>query len=721
VFICGLLALAWAQTGPWQQLGPNGANAGAVVAIPGNRNDVAFITSGFPARVYYSSDCGNVWLVRDSIPDLVSCVCGDPNSTLTLYCAGPSGEVRRSTDAGRTWSVRGTLAAGSRPVRLVAVDASPTELWLLCGADTSLSVFRSVDAGQNWVQQHAVSGTEASADFLTIDPVHPARVFFGGSKNNNRLLLYSPNSGTSWYDLSSGPHGTHCYDLAVARSDSSVMICATDTGIYRTTSMGASWQLRSTVPTFTVGFAPISPYPLLAVGDNLLLRSGNQGITWTADSVPFFGTGKATVEYNSGLITEYYIGNGAGLLFVDEDSVLRTDRTESMNHLDVRLMVPDPHAGDIVHAVVAGAGLMRSVDKGRTWTRLNQFPGAGAATGLAVCSRSPDTLLAVTPLDPYLHLYTAGAWQSYEIQEFFSPRSVAYHPLDADTVFVGGAWRDSLHGKRRFCVMRSADRGLNWSTFYLPTFLWTGNCLGFDPTGRAETLFAWGARNDSAVILRSTDRGSTWTRRDNGITGRTVRSFYRAGFDSTTFFCLGDAGAYRSENAGLSWLHINLDNVSCVLPDTTFDDAFACGTDTQGVFVTTNAGVTWLRDTVQMRSRSVLSLVRLDLPGRPALCGTRGASALGHGVIGIQEPEAGATPIRPAWPTLTADKVKLMLAPGVKAALDLYAADGRLIQRQEFIPAGREYVWTRPRGVPAGAYLLVVRDGTRTVTKLILR
>ncbi len=724
VFFAGCLSAAVALE-PWQQLGPRGASAAAVAAVPGNADDVVLVTSGFPALVYYSTDSGESWELRDSIPDRVAAVAGDPTSILVLRCIGRTGRFRRSTNGGKNWSEVGGLPAGWTARRLVAHPSNSSELWALAETTGAVAVLRTLDGGATWASVHATAGSEARAEFLAIDPAHPARVFYGGSCNRYRLVMYSPNSGAAWFDLSPGIRGTTCNALAVAPADSGLLVCATDTGIYRTTNSGTSWQLRAPDQAWTVRFAPFSPYPVYATADNAVLRSVNLGLTWSANTTTFFGSGRTTLEFNSGPAgnSEFYLGNGVGLLYTTDAGLTWTDRTAGLAALDVDFAVPDPHSAELLYAAPAGSGLMRSTDKGQTWTRLPWFYGAGATAGLALLARNPDTLLAVTELDSSLHLYTAGTWSAFPIAEHFEPAGAAYDPLNADTVFAWGAWRDSTRGRRRFCIRKSADRGQTWSTLYSGAWNSSGACRGFDPTGRAETLYAWGSYNDSAAIWRSTNRGANWTRRDNGLAGTAVRSFTRAAFDTTTFFCVTDAAAYRSLNAGLGWSAINLPAVTCVLPDTAGPNAYACGTDSQGVFLTTNSGVTWLRDTIDLACRRVLFLARRAAAGEPVVCVTAGGSMLGHGVIGILEPRPGPAPARSrAWPTVADRSVRLAVVPYVPAAVELFTPDGRLVDRQQFVPVTADYAWTRPAALPAGAYLLRVQSGaTRSVAKLVLR
>ncbi|MEO0085020.1 MAG: hypothetical protein ABIK37_00120, partial [candidate division WOR-3 bacterium] len=124
---------------------------------------------------------------------------------------------------------------------------------------------------------------------------------------------------------------------------------------------------------------------------------------------------------------------------------------------------PNPETG---FAVVAGFGPLKTSDHGQNWTAIKGVPNSGSAVCVRANPRHPDTLAVLSAFDSRFRLTTdAGdSWTSYPTPDNFVPLGFLYHPAEPDTIYAWGGKRDSAGGPTRFCLLKSANAGQNWST-----------------------------------------------------------------------------------------------------------------------------------------------------------------------------------------------------------------------------------------------------------------
>jgi len=713
----------------WQQLGPNGAAISALTNVPGYPDELYIVLDGFPARIAHTTDAGRTWSDIETIPDIISALAIDPTHPQTLYAAGKSAQVYRSTNAGQTWHLRATLPAGVWVRQLLVNPLNSSTVWAVGDApaqdSVTLMAFVSSNGGQNWTPITLGKSFAAQGLLLFLDPAHPRRVFAGGTCGNQAKVCYSSDGGGNWHDISAGITGRTAYGLAVNPDDTTTLICATDQGIFHSTDEGASWHQRTTCPCYSVALAPSAPNRGLAGSENLVLRTTNYGYSWTADTTNFTGTISRWLAFNPASGLEAYAANSYGVFHTTDGGYTWSYLTSSFRSLTVPSLYFLPVTPETVYAAAWGYGFIKSSDRGQTWTRLRPF--AGSARPVAICAnpRQPDTMLAITSFDSKVWMTTdrGDSWVSYSLSGAnFEGCGIAYHPIQPDTVYTWGGYRDSIGGPLRFAIYRSSDRGQTWTRLF--TRGTSGICQGLAFASVPDTMFAWGAVDYQGVVLRSLDRGRTWTEISSGITGSPVRHVAFSPVNRATMFCATPAGVFRTDNGGTYWTDIGLDNVACVLPDTTNTNRLYAGTDTQGVFLTTDNGLFWQRDTINLSGRTVLFLVRHPASRSTLFCGTQGRSLFGRNITSVEEPPITRPALAPfsVRPTLITSTAFIHLAPdiGPTGTVELSSIAGRRLWQAPFSGPG-QVTWVRPKGVAPGIYFLIIRSrNSRYVTKVII-
>ncbi len=713
---------------PWTQLGPNGVTVSAMATVPGQADDVFLVTQGYPAYVYYTSNAGVSWSVRDTIPDRIHTLLVDPYQIATMYCGGQSGRVYRSLTHGRDWQVHGTLPVDGCIQRMVVGPESGTELWasvdVALGDTFGLGVFRSTNSGATWFGAVLDTGFEVHSSVLAVHHTHPQELFVGGRVNGAARVFATTDRGSNWQDATSNLTAGFAHDLAFVPNGSGRVVCATDDGIFLSVNSGATWSVAKQVPAYSVAFSRSGRIIGYAVSDNLVYRSDDDGATWSAETTAYFGTASGWLGINWANSLELYAGNGAGVFHTTNGGFDWDELTGTLRLLTVPFLYNT--SAETMYTCPPGYGVITSSDRGQTWSRLfTELPGSGLTAGLAVNPRDPDTVVVVKRMDPRLHLTTdrGDSWVSFPIGNLYEPEGLLYHPGDQDTLYTWGARRDSTRGRPRFAVYKSATKGQVWGTIHTPGT--DGICLGFEFVGDGETLYVWGSVDGAAALYRSTNRGGTWLPIKTGIFGPELMDFKRSPASDNVYFCATPSGVFRTLNRGSIWTRLGLENVTAVLPDTADENAVWAGTDTQAIWYTTNAGNIWERDTLGLEARSVVFLRRHPAVSSAIFCSIEGSGLYGRGVIGIAEPGTSKprrlTRVRP---TLVSHEAVVHLSPGLNrhTTIDLYHADGRLAARiADLKPTPESHTWTRAPGLANGAYLLVLRsEQDQQVLKVIL-
>ncbi|MDT8322849.1 MAG: hypothetical protein RRA94_01970 [Bacteroidota bacterium] len=138
-----------------------------------------------------------------------------------------SGEILRSRDTARTWSLLETREADAALLCLLATDAG-----VIAGTRDG-AILRSTDDGEQWNTLHRLPTHEAITDITTGDDALFA-ISEGGT------ILRSDNAGTHWIACATVPISP-CTKL-LRTSDSSYLVGSRQYGLLRSTDDGRSWH-----------------------------------------------------------------------------------------------------------------------------------------------------------------------------------------------------------------------------------------------------------------------------------------------------------------------------------------------------------------------------------------------------------------------------------------------------------------------------------------------
>jgi photosystem II stability/assembly factor-like uncharacterized protein len=215
--------------------------------------------------------------------------------------AAVGGSLYRSTDNGLTWGFA-NLSLGSS-LRFLSIEPGGNT-WL---ASSSSEVWRSPDAGQNWVLVHSglILGHTAFA------PSNPFAVYLATFNG----LLASGDGGINWVAL--GSDTTWLKSVLVDPNQASTVIAGSIGGkLRRTTDSGVSWSEVS-LPTFSsierLLYDPLVPGRVWALTLDQPYTSDDFGLTWQAQTAGLGASQPILTQLASASNGERYLSTEDGL------------------------------------------------------------------------------------------------------------------------------------------------------------------------------------------------------------------------------------------------------------------------------------------------------------------------------------------------------------------------------------------------------------------------
>lgn len=527
----------------------------------------------------------------------------DPDDPDTVYAVG-SFQLFRSGNGGRDWQPQPVREAQNIAVAsggVVYVDGLP-------------SPSKSSDGGRTWQPLAALAGEYVYA--FAVNPTQPQVVYALLTAG----VVKSVDGGTTWSPCCAGlPQPQYRAVLAVDPSAPGTLYALIPSAGLFTSTDGAAWQqggaglpLDCGIP-YRVGSpdAPIQHVCLLSmtvdptVSGTLYVgtdgmgvyRSTDGGDSWEALGGELGERAVTAVAVDASNPQRLYAGMGAAHdpvtgAVIDQSGgpVYRSDDggalwNEASGGLPVSLVAGlalDPNDADTVHVATAGAGLFASRDGGATWQPAEDGPNASCLRAIAAAGTTPTTVLTVDDDSSALaHLFSsADGGDTWADTGLASPLvgiwSFAVDASDPSTVYA--APYDSS-------VLKTTDTGRSWVR--RDTGFGTLVGLALDP-GAQTTLYGCGP----AGVIKSTDGAATWAAANAGLP-----SIDQVAVDegTGTVYATAPGVAFRSSDGGETWTGItpvprSLSGTLTVAPTT---PATLFASTYEGLYVSRDGGDSW--------------------------------------------------------------------------------------------------------------------------------
>lgn len=674
----------------WVGVGPTniGGRITSVACDPKDANRVWVGAAG--GGVWQTSDGGKSWCTNWHSQDIlnIGSLALDPRNSDIIYCGTgeanlsadsyPGVGLYQSLDAGVTWHLLAGCSEASIPTRIgvLAVDPFDSSHLKLGGVgfrEASASgvdmggIYTSHDAGVTWTREEFVSSGNYWGHSIVFDPARSGLVYATVTEQGMKSGIWrSADGGVTWEHLANGLPNAASFgrtSLAMSPSDTRVLYAFAQSedsgdsdlllGVFRTSDGGDNWQDVSGNELHDEGqisygnsivVHPADPNTVLCGGVDLhVTRDG--GVTW-----------KRTTQWDA--------DRGAA----------------GYAHADHHALVMPPCASGVVYSGNDG-GMDRSDDAGESWRNCSNGLAITMYYDLDVCRSDPrnygggaqdNGTLVTSTGNPGEHreiLGGDGGWMVYDPDDpghlyasFYNMGIYRFRGGQCDDVSPNvpenaSVWmcyitmdpanpRTVYTGSTR--VWRTLDDGDTWTPISPSLDDSAISALEVAPADSQRIYVG----TENGGIFRSTDGGETWSANISSslLPGHTItrlESSEKGGADLlyATVANFGHSHVFRSSDGGLSWEDIDKGQLPdvphhaiVVVPDN--PGTVYVGNDV-GVFLSTDAGLTWSNMTLNLPNAMVVDLVYE--PAGPALY----AATYGRSLWKIKTAVADAAPTGP--------------------------------------------------------------------------
>jgi photosystem II stability/assembly factor-like uncharacterized protein len=312
-------------------------------------------------------------------------------------------------------------------------------------------------------------------------------------------------------------------------------------GTYRLDVDNGRWQrlgggLPDDVEVRSIVGQPGSPNVVYAGAQSGLYRSTDGGDSWTALPLP----GKERVVWSIHIHpkdantiyvgtegTTIYRSTDGGASFTELDVPMPNGAVKMNFPIRVLRLAVDPNAPNEIYAALEVAGVMRSLDGGKTWEDCNA------------------NLLAFTKDARY----KSRIGSDTDTEGMMDSHALAVSPGRRGTVFLAN----------RMGLFQSRDRASTWSDievgrFSPLTYARDVQVSPHDPRIMYAALSV-AAVSDAGSLFRSQDLGETWSRFDHGVSiDSTLMTISASRSDPQRIYCAARRGqVFGTEDGGKSW------------------------------------------------------------------------------------------------------------------------------------------------------------------------
>jgi photosystem II stability/assembly factor-like uncharacterized protein len=469
--------------------------------------DPSILAAGTSRGVFFSNDGGGNWQrisgVNDPEMQDITALTFDPADSKTIY-AGTPHLPWKTVDGGATWRSIANGLIDDSDIFSIRVDAGRPELIF---ASACSGIYRSENAGGSWVKLQGIPGTHRRTHIISEDP-RASDVIFAGTTLG---LFKSPDSGRTWRHLTFEQVNWMVFDPAEPRT---LYLATENAGILKSNDSGESFQ------SVNYGFANHSLTQITGMGTRLYASSNYEGR---------YGGVFSSID-----------GGLNWTLRANEDALLG----RNLNSL-----VEAPSHSDLLFAA-SEDGVIKSVDAGKTWTRLIAQPRAfdprrpGAErthiNALRVIEDGKLVLFAGTDAGLFRSLNNGLAWQAVKFP------GITGFPVMAIYAPARGSAR--LAVRTGSGLFLSSDAGVTWHPAALPDDSYYLYDVALSSDQDTPILAA-----TSRGVLRSADDGQHWSLVTAGVPTSTVESVRFHPERKLEAFLVQYGKIYRSTDGGESW------------------------------------------------------------------------------------------------------------------------------------------------------------------------
>jgi hypothetical protein len=500
-----------------------------------------------------------------------------PSDTNIMYLASPAGGLWRTTNAGSSWTALSDYIPSPGISGIVVNWANPNHLYILTGdgdseygngfvaqfnyVRKSQGVLKSTDNGATWKAAGVLDTNDFIGFRLIQDPTNSSVLLAATDLGVYR----TDDAGSSWTRTLSDD----IYDVEFKPGTNRAYACST-TAIYYSSDGGINWNNSVlNVPLNGARRTELAVTPIntsrvyLLVGDvdapgtfDGVYRSTNSGLNYTQRATTPNILGRADdgsddldqIEYDHALAVSSTNSNvvitGGVRIWRSINGATSFSYASYLTHEDIHELAYNPLTGTLF--ACTDGGLYRSYTDGLSWSNLYSGYTTSQYFHMTGTSLDADYILGgLQDNGVKIRKTNSTSWLDVSSGDGFD---VAFQP-DDETNFYATVNRKLY----RFTNGGNTKNNITPSQDSLGNFSWFGTIVTHisDP----DIIFA-GYKD----VYKSEDQGDTWT--NKGVSGSWAMAtcpsnstkIYAAGGSS---YNSGTGGLYRSNNLGDDWVNLH--------------------------------------------------------------------------------------------------------------------------------------------------------------------
>ena len=541
--------------------------------------------------------------------------------------AGTDDGVYKTLDGGITWNFKGL---SGRIINTVAIDPYCPEIIYAGTGEEDFEpdgIYKSEDGGDTW--QLKYSGDLDLIRKIRIDPFEPSYIYavgygIDGSPEYNGFVK-SRNGGESWIGKHVGQVGPRDnvfdLDMSSAGGDPPVMYAivadAPGKDVFKSTDRGDTWQ-KIGVPNLPYS----EPYVLTASSHDAdvfyVSAADSRGILYLVNlgEMKYYIIGEglpAEPERPSSMLihphnpTILYLGFPyQGVFKSDVWPPVWKSSVQGLNNIYIEDIAVDPTASEKIYTAIKGLGkntgyrLAASADGGDSWNYLADSP-ADLRT-VALDPQNPSTIYAGLNRHPgnFFHIYkspdSGETWSDirflyiYPASTILGVSDIWVDPRDAGTILIAGA--DFGGPNNGGGIYKTIDAGDAWQR----TYSFWAETIASDPLN--PSILYFGSQN-CGYVFRTVNTGSSWTNISPAAPPSEcwVNEVRSLAVDSgSRVFAATDKGLWKWDSPAWTKLSgLPSEDITAISIDkSSVPETFYAGTATAGVYLSEDAGNTWI-------------------------------------------------------------------------------------------------------------------------------
>jgi len=415
--------------------------------------------------------------------------------------------------------------------------------------------------------------------------------------------------------------------VAVDCNNTAHIYVGTNAGLFRSNDEGTTWitltdQLDLLAPSEDLDVRAIAiscqEPSTIFVGTTMgLLRSKTTGNTWElvdiAGGLPVTPTIQTVAVDPMNHLVAYVGTQSHGVYKTTNGGDSWQAINEGLASLSIYVIIIDPHRSNRLYVGTSSAGVFKSADGGHSWTQASQgVPLPFECYRLAVNHREPNTIYASIArvedekwIGLGVYKSTNGGISWNPSSAGLSSRAVVYSmvvdPGSPDTLYIG-----SYNN-----VYKSIDSGQSWVRMRegLPHGAWV-TAIGIDPKS-PRILYAG---TGSGELFVSNDSGQSWTGLYSGLPEALhINTIVTVAEADGTVYLGTTQGVFKSTDSGLTWVSANRGitntNISSIAVQPNDLSIVLAGTSGGQIYRSEDRGQHWILTRSGLDGSSVNNLV----------------------------------------------------------------------------------------------------------------